>query len=51
MRGDDVGFATLKRAGDAEKADYVGVVGVEELSVSLGMERLLRGKLYRALVL
>ena len=30
--GDDVGFAAFESAGEAEEADEVGVVGVEELS-------------------
>ena len=30
--GDDVGFAAFEGAGEAEEADEVGVVGVEELS-------------------
>jgi hypothetical protein len=33
VRGDDVRFAAFESAGDAEEADDVGVVGVEELSV------------------
>lgn len=32
MGGDDVGFAAFKGSVDAEEADDVGVVGVEELA-------------------
>jgi hypothetical protein len=31
--GDDVGFAAFEGFGDAEEADDVGVIGVEELAV------------------
>lgn len=31
--GDDVGFAAFEGFGDAEEADDVGVVGVEELTI------------------
>lgn len=36
--GDEVGFAAGEGAGEAQEADEVGVVGVEELAVALSCQ-------------
>jgi hypothetical protein len=44
MRGGYVRFAARERFGDAQEADEVGAVGVEELSVTGGVSGLFVGR-------